>query len=85
MLHRLCLCPSQIKRLREEGRLYMQAHGNKKQQVKELEGQVAKLTGRVSALAGGDMQQSLMEKIVLQKEKASLQAALEDKDRQVSE
>ena len=53
--------------------------------MKELEGQVAKLTGRVSALAGGDMQQSLMEKIVLQKEKASLQAALEDRDRQVSE
>jgi hypothetical protein len=31
------------------------------------------------------MQQTLMEKIVLQKEKASLQAALEDRDRQVSE
>ena len=78
------LYPIQIKRLREEGEMYKQAHAKKKQQVKDLEAEIDKSKGQILEITGSDMQQTLMEKSLLQRDKASLQAALTEKDRQAS-
>ena len=64
--------------------MYKQAHAKKKQQVKDLEAEIDKSKGQILEITGSDMQQTLMEKSLLQRDKASLQAALTEKDRQAS-
>ena len=64
--------------------MYKQAHAKKKQQVKDLEAEIVQSKGQISEITGSDMQQTLIEKSLLQREKGALQAALSEKDQQAS-